>query len=283
MIIAQLLTAGCGGFERKQQQIDASELARTDEVKEFKESERGWMRAGALLDERLLSSEANAADVVHVYGEPPQALLSGVRAPYVASVAPPPARWWRRTRLPALLLAGDDTPVEAVPRDYFAAPTLEPRSTSTETTKVVGCRPESPEARRLVELTIARIARFRTDVVWKLLPVTPTPEQLSRFDLWVDPAMNDAERNGCTAEAMVRQVPVVAARTTANERRLDGGRAGVLVKRNDPNELAHAVLNTLFKPETTRERHEIARQIAARFHPERRAAQLRAIYERAIG
>jgi glycosyltransferase involved in cell wall biosynthesis len=75
---------------------------------------------------------------------------------------------------------------------------------------------------------------------------------------------------------------VVASRTEVNAQRLEQGRTGLLVPPNDPNELTHAILAALFKPEVARSKIEAARQTAGKFRPRQRVRVLERIYESLI-
>jgi glycosyltransferase involved in cell wall biosynthesis len=85
------------------------------------------------------------------------------------------------------------------------------------------------------------------------------------------------------AEALVAGVRVIATRTKVNSDRLAGGAAGVMVPFNDPNELAHAIVTTLFKPEKDAARVEYATASRDRFRPEHRATALKRLYSGVIG
>ena len=92
--------------------------------------------------------------------------------------------------------------------------------------------------------------------------------------------VEDDDYDGFVAEAMAGGVMVVAARTPINEQRCEGGRAGFLVPRNDPNEMTHAILTALFKPEAARARSEASRQTVAKYRSRYRARALALLYEK---
>ena len=74
-------------------------------------------------------------------------------------------------------------------------------------------------------------------------------------------------------------LPVVAARTAVNSARLEKGRTGWLVPMNDPNEMTHAILSALFKPEVASSKTGAARQTASKFRARQRLRVLAALYE----
>jgi hypothetical protein len=128
----------------------------------------------------------------------------------------------------------------------------------------------------IVQQTYARISRMRDDVEWRLFERAPSPEEMTGIAVWVDPG---DDRDGFTAEALVAGNVVVAARTTVNVRRLEQGRTGFLVPPNDPNELTHAILSALFKPELGQARASAARQTISKFRPRQRLRALTTLYE----
>ena len=81
------------------------------------------------------------------------------------------------------------------------------------------------------------------------------------------------------AEALVAGNVVVASRTIINVTRLEKGRTGFLAPPNDPNELTHAILAALFKPELGQEKLSAARQTISKFRPRQRLRALVPIYE----
>jgi glycosyltransferase involved in cell wall biosynthesis len=139
-----------------------------------------------------------------------------------------------------------------------------------------------PSVRNIVELTVARIHRFRDDVVWTQFDRPPAPSDLHGVDAWVDPALQDDDYDGFVAEAIVAGKPVVASRTPLNSSRLEKSRTGFLVPRNDPNELTHAILAALFKLEVAELKIEAARQTSGRFRARQRIRALERIYESAV-
>lgn len=134
----------------------------------------------------------------------------------------------------------------------------------------------------MVERTLARIHRFRDDVQWNVLDHVPTPEDLRKVDVWVDPAVEEEDLDGFTAEALVSGVPVVAARTEINLARCEKGRTAFLVPRNDPNEMTHAILAALFKSEVAQEKIRAAGQTSSRFRAKHRLRILTKLYETLI-
>ncbi len=126
--------------------------------------------------------------------------------------------------------------------------------------------------RKIIEATVPRIHRTREDVEWLLLDDVPT--DFNQFDVWVDPATDDDDYDGFVAEALVAEKIVVASRTPINVKRLEKGRTGLLVPPGDANELTHAILAALFKPEVAQQKIEAARQTISKFHPRQRLRAL---------
>ncbi|HWW61074.1 MAG TPA: glycosyl transferase family 1, partial [Thermoanaerobaculia bacterium] len=60
------------------------------------------------------------------------------------------------------------------------------------------------------------------------------------------------------------------------------GRTGLLVPCNDPNELAHAILTALFKPEVAQRKIEAVRQTVSKFRHRQRLRILAHLYETLI-
>jgi glycogen(starch) synthase len=139
-----------------------------------------------------------------------------------------------------------------------------------------------PNVHPMVEQTLARIQRFRSDVTWKVFDRVPAPADLAGVDVWVDPAVGEADYDGFVAEALVVGLPVVASRTAINALRLEKGRTGWLVPPGDPNEMTHAILAALFKPEVARSKTEAARQTVSKFRARQRVRELVRIYETLI-
>ena len=72
---------------------------------------------------------------------------------------------------------------------------------------------------------------------------------------------------------------VVASRTTINTQRLEKGRTGILVPLHDPNELTHAILAALFKPELAQNKIAAAQQTVSKFRARHRVRALIQLYE----
>jgi hypothetical protein len=251
MRIQQLVTPGASELDRKLQRIDA-----------------------AALPDLYVAGEP---DLVHVYGpivEPPPAR-------YVAASAPKKRRFaFRQPRHPERVIAllpmeGAAVVPEAVEERYFAPPSGNGRSSGN---KIVGYFAR-PSIENLLEQMQARLARFRDDVDFHPFAATPQPEDFDACDAWIDPALDDSDADGFVAEALVRGVSVVAARTEINVHRGEKGRTVFLVPPRDPNELTHAILAALFKPELSETRRAAARQTISRFRPRQRARALAALYE----
>jgi len=128
--------------------------------------------------------------------------------------------------------------------------------------------------RATIESTMPRLHRTREDIEWLLLDGPPTPEDFAQFDAWIDPAVDEADYDGFVAEALVAGKIVVASRIPINVKRLEKGRTGILVPPGDANELTHAILAALFKPEVAQQKTEAARQTISKFHPRQRLRAL---------
>ncbi len=252
MRIAQIVLPGLSQYELKSHRADRAALAERHEIVE----------------------DVRNADVAHVYSsvDLPRATFTGFPVPYLASAPMTSARWnWRNPVEPRVVVTPENLP-EVVADEYFAAPATPP-GTNTIGSFVRG------STRNHVEQTLHRIQRFRDDVRWKLFATPPAPEDLSGVDLWVDPAVEEKDYDGFVAEALVVGLPVVAARTPVNALRLEQGRTGMLVPMRDPNEMTHAILSALFKPEVAQARVGAARQTIAKFRMRQRLRVLLQLYE----
>jgi hypothetical protein len=263
MRIAQLLLPGASSYERKSQRLDAAALASQHDI--------------SLIHN---AGEASGFDLVHVYGprELPPALFTGFPLPYVASGTVQKPRFaFRSPRQPEYSLApveSDDFTLlpEAVDERYF-----DMQRNPTE--QVIIGSIDRPGAHNMIEQTIVRIGRFRDDIHWHLFTHEPEPAELAQLIAWIDPAVADDDFDGFTAEALVAGLPVVASRTPVNVQRCQQGRTGLLVPPRDPNELVHAILAALFKPEVAAQRTSAARQTASKFRIRQRLRVLAHIYE----
>jgi hypothetical protein len=276
MRIAQIVMPAASGYERKCQRVDAAALAPEHQV--------------VVLD--VSEARESEADVAHIYTAAPlpASPFVGFRLPFVSSADLRSRGWfWRRPARPAHIVspAVDVTSAgrfvhlpEAVEEDYWQ---IETRSESSPPwpAKIVGSTSRG-SIRNMVEQTLARIHRFREDVVWRTFESPPTPAELRELDAWVDPAVDEEDFDGFVAEALVAGLPVVAARTAINTIRLERGRSGMLVPPRDPNELTHAILAVLFKPEVANSRQQAARQTRSRFRPRQRIRILTRLYETLI-
>ncbi len=293
MIIAQLLLPGASAYERKSQAIDAASLAAEHDV-----------RLGAVGD----------ADIVHIYA--PRVLdpatLRDITLPFVSNVRPKAARFpWRKVRQPARVITPLKEPTrprdprepapnqetsalpddetarrrkrktappetfipEAVEDHYFDPATHEPSIRATIGTF------SRPSIRNIVEQTATRIHRFRDDVDWLLFDEQPSLDDLRGVDIWVDPAVEEEDADGFVAEAMAAGKAVVASRTAINTQRLEKGRTGILVPTHDPNELTHAILAALFKPELAQNKITASLQTVSKFRARHRVRALVRLYE----
>jgi hypothetical protein len=260
MKIAQVVLPGASAYERKSQRIDLALLTPDHEVLVVQEP--GEVRG-------------SGAQLAHVYGPPllPPARFQGFTIPYVASGAMPRRRFaLRRPPDPAYIITPELVP-EAVEETYFACRAGSPAGPVYTLGSFA-----RPGVENIIQLTMARIDRFRDDVTWNVFDQPPTPQQLSEIDAWIDPATRDDDFDGFTAEALVAGCVVVASRTPVNLQRTEEGRSAFLVPGNDPNEATHAILAALFKPEVAAAKVEGARQTQSKFRPRRRLRVLMAIY-----
>jgi len=177
----------------------------------------------------------------------------------------------KRVRIPHLIDAELAIP-EAVEESYWTVNGQPP------TVNLLGAFARK-SVHNVVQQSYARLTRTRDDIEWRLFERPPTPEELVEIAVWVDPALADDDRDGFVAEALVCGNVVVASRTTINVQRLEKGRTGFLVPPNDPNELTHAILAALFKPELGQAKHSAARQTISKFRPRQRLRALTPIYE----
>jgi hypothetical protein len=215
----------------------------------------------AMAAEHEIVDRESEADVVHVYG-------SGVRRPR-RRWFPIAAAWPPHSITP--LPTGANFVPEAVEEQYLA-----PAASAGNGVGVF----VRPSIRDVLELTRIRLHRTRDDVVWHLFDRVPTPADIAQVAVWFDPAVADDDFDGFVAEAMAMGRLVVAARTPINVQRLEKGRTGFLVPQRDANEMTHAILAALFKPEIGRPRSDAARQTVSKFRPRQRVRALTGLYER---
>ncbi|MEA2491964.1 MAG: hypothetical protein QOH21_3756 [Acidobacteriota bacterium] len=270
MRIAQIVLPHASQYERKSQRADFAALSEKHEV--------------TLIP--LEAAASTGAQLAHIYGpaELPLRELTRFPLPYLANAAVPKSRWpWHRAPQPALIispLAAQPVP-EAVEDAYFAEAPQPPTANRQPPTKIIASyrRPGSDD---FLQRTLSRIERFRNDVEWHLYENPPTPADLASVDLWVDPALSENDFDGFVAEALVVGTAVVAGRNAINSLRLERGRTGFLVPMNDPNEMTHAILAALFKPEVAQSRLQAARQTRSKFRSRQRSRILVQRYESLI-
>lgn len=217
------------------------------------------------------------AQIAHVYatGELHAKDFVDFPIPYIATAPMKRSRFtWRKPKEPALVITSDDVP-EAVEERYWNA------SERRQNGNVIGSFARNA-TRNMVEQTLTRIHRFRDDVTWKTFAQIPSPQDLASVDIWTDPAIDDTDLDGFVAEALVVGLPVVAARTKMNNSRLEKGRTGWLVPMRDPNEMTHAILAALFKPEVVESKLAASRQTISKFRARQRTRVLGRMYENLI-
>jgi glycosyltransferase involved in cell wall biosynthesis len=262
MRIAQIVLPNASEYERKSQRADQAALSEKHHVEVVP-----------------LESVATAdADIAHVYagGELPAGAFVRFPLPYVSSAAMHSSRWsWRKPVAPRVVVSplGEEPLPEVVEDAYFVEAAVRDAAV-----KIVGSF-DRPAVRNSVEQTLARIARFRSDVEWQIYRSAPSPTELAGVDLWVDPAVDESDFDGFVAEALVVGLPVVATRTPINVLRLEKGRTGFLTPPRDPNEMTHAILTALFKSEVAQGRQISARQTVSKFRARQRLRILTRIYE----
>jgi glycosyltransferase involved in cell wall biosynthesis len=275
MVIAQLLGRECSMFDRKMAALDRMFLPELI-TETWTETDKWCNEGGERLSASELASNLRRGNVsLHVYGRAlPLEVIRAASQPYVAATAPTASRslFSKAAPQPAVVLNGEPESVDPT----FLETTWSPHERPA---KIAGSISREG-ADRVRELALARLFRFRTDVEWRSFSALPAATQMMELDLWIDPAPDENDRDGYTAEAVSLGMPIVAAKTEINVRRLDGGRAGRLFPPRDANELVHAALNVLFKPETHQPLLEEARASKERFSPQTRAHYLREIYGR---
>jgi glycosyltransferase involved in cell wall biosynthesis len=263
MRIAQIVLPGASEYERKCQRVDLAALT----------------AAGHEI------VDVAQAEVAHVYGPKnlPSSEFIGFPLPYVASGTVVQRRWaWRRPVAPRQVVSplGETLLPEAVEESYFADGLF---ASDAKETRIIGSfGPRRAGVTNMIEQTLTRIHRFRSDVTWHLYDEVPSAAALREVDLWIDPATSEDDLDGYVAEATVAGLPVVAARTAINVLRLEKGRTGWLVPPRDPNEMTHAILSALFKPEVAQQKITAARQTASKYRGRQRARLLTHMYESLI-
>jgi len=130
----------------------------------------------------------------------------------------------------------------------------------------------------MTRATMARLGRFRDDIEWRVFETVPSAAEIRELDLWIDPALDNLDFDGGTAEALCSRKTVVASRTEINRVRTAEGTAAFLVPAGDPNEMTHAILMALFKPELRKPRSQRLITIAERFNGALRSERLLNLY-----
>jgi glycosyltransferase involved in cell wall biosynthesis len=127
--------------------------------------------------------------------------------------------------------------------------------------RIVGGGPDRDALETLMrDLAIDDITTFVGPV-----PYADVPRELSRLTIAAFPSREDSESFGCAAvEAMACGVPVVASNVDGFREVLDGGKFGVLVRRDDPQALASALRALLLNPERRRDLAEHGRESVVR-------------------
>ncbi|MFA6956589.1 MAG: glycosyltransferase [Thermoanaerobaculia bacterium] len=225
---------------------------------------------------------SSAPQLLHVYGSgtvPHQLLSATGGAPWLADRSLGASRpfFGHRPRAQARILA--ERIAEPVADEYFAP--RPPRAASAR--RRVGSQRQSSRSESARDLADARIRRFRDDIDWFLFDTPPTADEMATLDLWVDLADEETDLDGMVGEALALGLPLVATRTAANRRRTADGRAAALCPSRDPNEMAHAIVTMLFKPERATPILTAAAEVRDQFRAETRREALRLAYAEVIG
>jgi len=102
------------------------------------------------------------------------------------------------------------------------------------------------------------------------------------FDAFALPSIAEGISN-TTLEAMATGLPIVATAVGGNVELLDDGRTGRLVRSDDVNAMAHALLDDFTDPAAARRRGAAARaEVEERFSLERMVATYGDLYHRLI-
>lgn len=268
MRVLQIILPGASRFESKSQRLDAAAL----------------VAAGHEVVTQESPASPAKADVAHVYGSGlSRAAFARFPLPYIASEPLPAGTFWsRKARAPRHVTSPVEAPdrivvPEAVEEIWFLEARLQ-RSASPVFT-VGSFVADRRGITDLIDRTLARIHRFRDDIRWKRFSTPPSPEEVRGLDAWIDPALSDSDYDGYVAEAIAAGLPVVAARTPLNTARLEQGRTGFLTPVNDPNELTHAILAALFKPEVAQQKLQSAQQTVSKFRVRQRLRVLTRLYQ----
>lgn len=274
----QILMPDASSFQQRSQRLDRSALEPLMPIETIEIGRPGRSRARRLIREALART---GATVAHVYASSPLpgGVMSLIEVPVVASVAGArPLLPWKRPREPRIRLGSspDNTLPPVVEEGWFTSGNIAIGDGGTR----IGVLLRDGEARDLVEGARQRISRFRDDVRWVTFNQVPTPEEMRQISVWFAPSSDDPD-NG-VPEAMAAARAIVAVRSEASRRLLAEGAAGFLVPASDANEVTHAILAALFKPELNAPRRQRAREAAEEFRAARRAERLIEIYHRAM-
>lgn len=258
MRLAHLLLPGASHYERKSQRLDAAGLAAAGHDVQLVEDPAGF-------------------ELAHIYG-PLSLPRRRLNVPYIAN-GPMPRGWWQaplpQPRFVVSPLEGEGRTLlpEAVDDAFFAA------AREASAPRLVIGTFVRPSVKNIVEQTMHRLALIRDDLTWYLFDTPPTPDEVLDVGVWVDAAVDADDFDGFTAEALAAGLPVVASRTPVNLQRTDKGRSALLVPAGDPNEVTHAILAALFKPEVSQQRALAARQTISKFRQRQRLRVLMPLYE----
>jgi hypothetical protein len=256
MRIAQIVPPNASLYERKSQRIDAASLGEQAQLLELAERRPGFSPAGGVSTGLAGLKPGLRFDLAHVYA--PRAYITRDTRP---------RRWWQR-RGAQHFVSPPELP-EAVEEEFFTV-----RASGMMVGSIL-----RPSVKNAIEQAMHRLGRTREDVEWEIFETLPSPAEIARIGVWVDPAVDENDFDGGTAEALVAGCIVIASRTPINRHRCEEGRTAFLVPANDPNEMTHAILSALFKPEPGQQRSAAARQTIGKFRARQRTRVLLSIYE----
>lgn len=233
------------------------------------------------IDQLQRELHRQSADLVHVYGsqQPPPRWIGTLGRPYLAPWSVSGSRLpWRRIPAPAAILSPLDpgSVPEAVDEEYVANEDHPPGAAGPYLIGSAG--PDRKGIGLMTRATMARLGRFRDDVEWRIFDTVPSAAEMRDLDLWIDPALDGLDFDGGTAEALCSRKAVVASRTEINRIRTAEGTAAFLVPPGDPNEMTHAILMALFKPELRKPRSQRLITIGERFNGALRSEKLLNLY-----
>lgn len=215
-------------------------------------------------------------DLIFYYGELPSKLPETSAVVSTRAQNIPSGVWPFRTQRPVPVIATEIAPEKHAGRIFVVPEAVEDEfaNVTIDNAGLSVGYVERGSVRDIIQSVRARAERFRSDIRWVPLDPEFRPDELEPVSLFLDPAAREDDRDGGVAQAMVASIPVVAARTSINVLRTMGGSAGALVPIGDQNEMVHAILNQLFRPEQTRSLLETSNANIERFSRSNRMRHL---------